>query len=46
MITLYMAGTATVIDGVSVDYIVVDEEEAEALKEAGWCENFSELKRD
>lgn len=38
-----MPGTAAIIDGVSVDYIRVSEEDAEALKEAGWRESFSEF---
>lgn len=38
-----MPGTAAIIDGVSVDYITVSEEDAEALKEAGWRENISEF---
>ncbi|HEJ9370966.1 hypothetical protein [Klebsiella sp. CVUAS 8534.2] len=46
MITLYMPGTAAIIDGVSVDYITVSEEDAEALKEAGWRERVSELKTE
>ncbi|HGY5196583.1 TPA: hypothetical protein ACNV6G_001424 [Raoultella ornithinolytica] len=46
MITLYMPGTAAIIDGVSVDYITVSEEDAEALKEAGWSNTISELKSD
>jgi len=41
-----MPGTAAIIDGVSVDYITVNEEDAEALKEAGWCNTISELKSD
>ncbi|HAT1594731.1 hypothetical protein PTQ50_23305 [Klebsiella michiganensis] len=46
MITLYMPGTAAIIDGVSVDYITVSEEDAEALKEAGWRESAGELKSE
>lgn len=38
-----MPGTAAIIDGVSVDYITVCEEDAEALKEAGWRGSVSEL---
>ena len=38
-----MPGTAVIIDGVSVDYITVSEEDADALKEAGWRESVSEL---
>lgn len=45
MITLYMTGTAAVVDGVYVDYIVVDEYEAKALIAAGWCENASDLEQ-
>lgn len=41
-----MPGTAAIIDGVSVDYITVSEEDAEALKEAGWSNTISELKSD
>ncbi|EPY5332974.1 hypothetical protein ACXDSU_003069 [Klebsiella pneumoniae] len=43
MITLYMPGNATIIDGVSVDYVTVSEDDAEALKEAGWRESASDL---
>ncbi|HDT6006457.1 hypothetical protein PTQ46_25505 [Klebsiella michiganensis] len=46
MITLYMPGTAAIIDGVSVDYVTVSEADAEALKEAGWRESASELKTE
>ncbi|MDI3225707.1 hypothetical protein, partial [Klebsiella michiganensis] len=46
LITLYMPGTAAIIDGVSVDYITVNEEDAEALKEAGWRESAGELKSE
>lgn len=46
LITLYMPGTAVIIDGVSVDYIVVSERDAEALKAAGWCESVDELKSE
>ncbi|HFZ1094941.1 TPA: hypothetical protein ACIJTY_000425 [Klebsiella oxytoca] len=46
MITLYMPGTAAIIDGVSVDYITVSEEDAEALKEAGWRESLSEIESE
>ncbi|MFY0139226.1 hypothetical protein J0894_02305 [Klebsiella oxytoca] len=46
MITLYMPGTAAIIDGVSVDYITVSEEDAEALKEAGWSENVRDLNQE
>lgn len=38
-----MPGTAAIIDGVSVDYVTVSDEDAEALKASGWKENISEL---
>ncbi len=41
-----MPGTAAIIDGVSVDFITVSEEDAEALKEAGWREGVSEIKSE
>ncbi|HBR0984338.1 hypothetical protein [Klebsiella pneumoniae] len=43
MVTLYMPGTAAIIDGVSVDYVTVSEEDAKALKAAGWSESVSDL---
>lgn len=38
-----MPGTAAIIDGVSVDYVTVSEEDAKALKAAGWSESVSDF---
>ncbi|GKM32548.1 hypothetical protein NUBL21996_41570 [Klebsiella pneumoniae] len=46
MITLYMPGNAEIIDGISVDYISVEEQDVDALKNAGWVENISELEAE
>lgn len=43
MVTLYMNGTAAVIDGISVDYVIVPEEDADALLAVGWVRSVSEL---
>lgn len=41
-----MPGTAAIIDGVSVDYVTVSEEDAEALKDAGWRESVDAIKSE
>ena len=41
-----MPGTAAIIDGVSVDYVTVSDEDAGALKAAGWRESARELKTE
>lgn len=46
MITLYIKGSAEIIEGVSVDYIVVEESEVDALLAVGWVKNISDLKPD
>ena len=46
MITLYMKGTATTIDVASVDYIVVDEGQADALIVAGWVKDPKDLNNE
>lgn len=46
MITLYMKGTATTIDGASVDYIVVDEDHADTLIAAGWVKDPKDLNNE
>lgn len=43
MVTLYINGYAEIIDGISVDYIVVSEAEVNALVEVGWVKNVSDL---
>lgn len=43
MIRLYMLGTAEKIDGVYVDYILVNEGDVDALIEAGWRMSVEEL---
>lgn len=43
MITLYRAGTAAVVDGVSVDYVIVNDGDVEPLKEVGWCEKVVDI---
>lgn len=42
MVTLYIPGTATVIDGYSVDYADVDESQVEAFIAAGWVTSPSD----
>lgn len=44
MITLYIPGTAVIVDGVSVDYIVVESKDVDSLLALGWVKSVSEIK--
>lgn len=43
MITLYIRGSAEIVNGISVDYIIVSATEVEALLNVGWVKDPSLL---
>lgn len=46
MVTIYIKGSAEIIEGVSVDYAVVEESEIDALLMIGWVKEITHVNED